>query len=372
MIYDLTGKNLGADYSRWNDVYLTLRGQYGVRSTLADGANPLSSVMHVAAPIMHQQNIIGVVTVLKPNLSFQPYLIAAEQNLIRKVWLLSAFAGMAGLLISWLLSQSVRRLAGYADAVRQGQNVPLPKVSGPEFKQLADAMVSMKEELQGKKYVENYVHTLAHQLKTPIASIKSAAELLTEDMDAVQRRRFVGNIGAETRRLQHIVNYMLSLAALENRPQLENRQIIALKPLVNEIIRSHAAVIDSKSLSIINLLTEQQQVEGEAFLLQQALTNLLSNALDFSPPHGEIEIRSESDTHSVSLLISDQGPGIPEFARERLFERFYSLPRPGHKQKSTGLGLCFVKEIARLHGGSVRLDNRLPQGTTATLRLNVN
>ncbi|MCK5479164.1 MAG: two-component system sensor histidine kinase CreC, partial [Methylococcales bacterium] len=186
VVYDSEDKHRGADFSQWNDVYKTLRGEYGARSTLSDPNNKFSSVMHVAAPIYNNGQITGVLTVKKPNLSVEPLFQAAQENLSQKGFILLVFALLAGLILSFWLSKSIRQLAHYANTVKRGENIQPPKVYGVELSQLASAMSSMKEKLEGSKYVEQYIHTLTHQLKTPIASIKGAAELLTEKMDEDQ------------------------------------------------------------------------------------------------------------------------------------------------------------------------------------------
>ncbi|MBL3064063.1 GHKL domain-containing protein, partial [Klebsiella pneumoniae] len=103
-------------------------------------------------------------------------------------------------------------------------------------------------------------------------------------------------------------------------------------------------------------------------LLAQALGNLLDNAIDFTPQGGEIALAAEKRNEEVQLSVIDNGCGIPDYALERIFERFYSLPREdGHK--SSGLGLAFVREVARLHHGDINLHNRPEGGVVATLRL---
>ena len=110
-------------------------------------------------------------------------------------------------------------------------------------------------------------------------------------------------------------------------------------------------------------------VEGERFLLQQAISNLLDNAIEFSPPGAVIEISASREQEGWSLGIRDYGPGVPEYARERLFERFYSTPRPDSGRKSTGLGLSLVREVALLHGGDIVVENHPGGGTLARLIL---
>ena len=110
-------------------------------------------------------------------------------------------------------------------------------------------------------------------------------------------------------------------------------------------------------------------VEGEAFLLRRAIGNLLANALDFSPEGGLVRVELLQRSRGVDIVVRDQGPGIPDYADARVFEKFYSLARPHSNKKSTGLGLPFVKEIAELHHGRVALRNGDGGGAVATLSL---
>jgi two-component system, OmpR family, sensor histidine kinase CreC len=93
-------------------------------------------------------------------------------------------------------------------------------------------------------------------------------------------------------------------------------------------------------------------------LLRRAVSNLLDNALDFSPEGSTVQIELTVQRRSVQIAVRDEGPGIPDYAQDKVFEKFYSLARPHSKKKSTGLGLSFVKEIASLHRGRIELDNR--------------
>ncbi len=98
-------------------------------------------------------------------------------------------------------------------------------------------------------------------------------------------------------------------------------------------------------------------VSGDRFLLGQAMQNLLDNAMDFSPEHGELWVQLEQDEHTVTWVVRDQGAGIPAYAQDRIFERFYSLPRGESDERSSGLGLCLVREVSELHGADIRIEN---------------
>ena len=188
-------------------------------------------------------------------------------------------------------------------------------------------------------------------------------------MPAADRVRFLGNIERETQRIQELVDRMMELAALESRRSLDRRAPLALQPLLDEVVASAQAAGSARGLKVTLECDGEPWVEGDAFLLRRAVSNLLDNARDFSPHGGIVAVRLDSQRRSVDITVSDQGPGVPEYAYEKVFEKFYSLARPHSNKKSTGLGLPFVKEIAELHEGRVSLRNGEGGGAVATLSL---
>ncbi|MDD2089481.1 two-component system sensor histidine kinase CreC [Pseudomonas guariconensis] len=357
VLLDSSGQDVGKDYSRWNDVYLTLRGQYGARSTRSDPADETTSVMHVAAPILDQGRIIGVVTVAKPNSSLQPYIDRAEQRLLNLGLGLIGLGLLVGAALSWWLARSLRRLTRYAQAVSEGQRAALPHYKGGELGQLATAVERMRTQLEGKAYVERYVHTLTHELKSPLAAIRGASELLQGDMPQDLRMRFASNIERESGRLQQMIERLLNLARVEQMQTLEDEQYVALAALIDELLLSHAARIERASLQVRQRVPVELRLLCDPFLMRQALANLLDNALDFSPAGAALLFELERDGERVALSVFNQGEPIPDYAIGRVSERFYSLPRPGSGRKSTGLGLNFVAEVMQLHGGALAVEN---------------
>ncbi|WXL26328.1 two-component system sensor histidine kinase CreC [Ectopseudomonas mendocina] len=357
VVLDSSGQAVGQDYSRWNDVLRTLRGQYGARSSLEDPTDPDSSVMYVAAPIKDGSQIIGVVSVSKPNRTLQPYIERSERRLTWFGGALIALGLLVGGLLSWWLSGSVRKLTRYAQQVSAGERAELPQVRGGELAQLAQALERMRTELEGKAYVERYVHTLTHELKSPLAAIRGAAELLDADMPAELRQRFVSNIDQESLRMQQLIERLLHLALVEQRQGLEELADIALRELVGSLLDAQMARMESGGIRVENSIDPVLTIRGERFLLQQALTNLLENALDFTPSGGWVRFDAQVQDKYLSLSVFNQGPAIPDYALERVSERFYSLPRPSTGRKSTGLGLNFVAEVMQLHGGQLLVRN---------------
>ncbi|WP_373990129.1 two-component system sensor histidine kinase CreC [Duganella sp. BuS-21] len=367
--FDSDGRDAGKDYSRWNDVYLTLRGKYGARSTRAHPDDEASTVMHVAAPILANGKLIGVLTVAKPNASVQAFVERSQQSILRAGVLLLVLSLLIGLGFAWWLARSLRQLMHYVSEVEAGRKAVPPSLGNNEIGTLANALHAMRTRLEGKEYAEQLMHTLAHELKSPIAAIQGSAELLSEDMPPQEFRHFLDTILSQNARQKQLIDKLLALVRVEQQQGLEAAETVTLGVLLKQVVADAAGPRDARSLSLrINVPESPVQVRGDALLLRQALGNLLDNAIGFAPVGSELLLALQVADGCAAVSLTDRGPGIPVYAQERLFERFYSLPRPGGS-KSTGLGLPFVREVAALHGGTVSVGNAEQGGCRAELRL---
>lgn len=371
VVFDSAGKDVGKDYSRWNDVYLTLRGRYGARSTASDPTDRDSTVMHVAAPIRDAGGAIaGVLTVAKPNRALEPFIARSQAVVMRWGGVLMAVSLLIGLVAAWWLSQQLGRLRRYAHAVTAGERVALPDTVG-EFGEFGQALQTMREKLEGKQYVEQFVHALTHEMKSPLAAIRGSAELLESPLPEADRIRFAASVRVQADRLAQMIDKLLALAAVEHRQRIDNPERIDMHVLAREATEQCASRLEQTGIALrIEPPAGAALVSGDAFLLRQALVNLIDNAADFSPANGEITLRIKRDDQEIRVEVADRGAGVPDYALPRVFERFYSLPRPAGGSRSSGLGLCFVAEVAALHGGAATVLNREDdQGAVALLRL---
>lgn len=368
VVADSWQQDVGKDYSQWNDVYLTLRGRYGARSTALDPNDPLSTVMHVAAPIYHEGEIIGSVTVAKANRSVQPFIDLSKRKVLFWMMLMTVLALIVGALIAWRIHSALHKLESYADKMGRGEKVTKPVFRiFYEYTTLSNALEKMRNQLDGKHYVEEYVQTLTHELKSPISAIKGASEILQMPLPEEKIQRFASNIERESERMQLLIDKLLELARLEKMPQLEQVESLSLKIMLDEIIESSTARLSKKAVSCELISDVNVTVHGERFLLQQALFNLMDNALDFVFDGGTIHWQIHQVSDKVEISIFNQGPHIPDYALIRLTERFYSLPR-GNGVKSTGLGLNFVEQVMKLHQGKLRVEN-VDEGVKVALYL---
>jgi two-component system sensor histidine kinase CreC len=372
VIFD-TGQpgNTGKDFSGWSDVFKTLDGRYGARSTRTDEADATSSVMHVGAPVRRDGKITGVLTVYKAQADVLPFVRNRRETIIWATALIGL--GILALIVAvfiWLF-RPIGLLTAYARAIARGERRSRPQVGhGREVNTLANALHDMREALEGRRYAERYIQTLTHELKSPLAAILGAAELLGEEMPRNERGRFVENIRSQTHRCQHLIHQLLELSSLEAASHLEDVRSFDLAETARDCLHELAPRAQASSATLVADLPSSLPFHGNEPLISSALKHLLQNALDFSPPGGSVTLAARQNTGEVIVTVTDEGPGIPEFAARRAFERFYSF-RPGDQIRGNGLGLAFVREVVELHHGTVTIEMRKEGGTRAAITLPV-
>jgi two-component system sensor histidine kinase CreC len=360
VLFDSRGKDEGQDFSRWNDVHLTLQGRYGARTTRSDPDDPSTSVMYVAAPVRDSGSLIGVISLGKPGRAIEPFVQRAERHLMLYGGLALFGCLLLGVLLAWWLSRRVNRLRRYAEAVANNERPAPPVFRGnDEIRDLADAVTSMRRRLEERARLEDNVSLLTHEMKSPLAAIRGAGEILHDEINDPSLTRFTDNVIHESQRLSDLLDRLLAMAKLEKLESLPARKSrVTISTLVEDWQRSRFSLLAEKHLDVS---VKDGVLQAEAETLKLALFNLLDNALRFANAETTLTVQVAGDR----LTVENIGPPIPDYALDRVTERFYSLPAPGH-DKSSGLGLAMVNEIANLHGGSLTLDNT-DNGVRATL-----
>ena len=341
----------GKDYSRWNDILRTLRGQYGARST--------QGTMYVAAPVHAADGrLLGVVSLGKPGADLAPYQQQMQDDLRQSGLLyLGATLALIALLTLWI-RRSIDRVRRYATA-----HAPIPPAPrfhlASELNRLTAAIGKMRRELEDRAYVTRYIETLTHELKSPLTAISASAELLQDDLPAADRARFAANIGQQSTRLHRLVQRLLQLSRIEKEPV--HKQPLDLAALWRKQQREQQPRLAQKNLTLRlihngNAADEATAIplRADPFWLEQALTNLLDNAIREAPDGSVITLAvSQSRSETRLALHNPTRAPLPDYALPRLFERYYTLNR----KENSGLGLTLVAQIAEQHGGTVRAEN---------------
>jgi PAS domain S-box-containing protein len=218
----------------------------------------------------------------------------------------------------------------------------------------------------------DFISSISHELRTPLTSIKAYTATILHDtnMPEQTKQRFLSIILDESDRLTSIVNQLLEISQLDNGPvkivrqpvdikDISTRAIIALKPLAQaKNIRLEAEIADTLPM-----------FSGDKDKLQSVITNLVNNAIKFTPPNGQVQLLVEPGDHELLIRVSDTGIGISSEDLPKLFGRFYRIRKAGDQTPGTGLGLAIVKEIVVMHGGRVSVETERGHGTTFTVVL---
>ena len=265
--------------------------------------------------------------------------------------------------LAYWLARSINRIRHYAEAMAANRPAPQPQFGDSYLHRLVHAIAHLRRELNHRQHIEDYILGLTHELKTPLTAQAAALELLQDGPLTPEQHQLIARIIRNTQNQQQLIAKLLELARLENSDHLATIQPISLAALCQQAIQDHQPTAQAKhlTLQLVAPAHTNPTPQGDPMLLRQAINNLLANALDFATPHSTIHITLAPN----ALHIDNQGDPIPSYALAKIPQRFYSLPR-ANGRRSSGLGLNFVSEIMRLHGGKLVLQNQT-HGVRASL-----
>jgi two-component system sensor histidine kinase CreC len=379
LVLDSRGLTLGKDMRYANEVESALSGvtdstsvvmeetagskkargaviEYFLKSRFLNASNPIYG---------NNGEIIGTLVVVAPLID-----LMGESYLLRFIFYIFVISLLFGFLGSYRISRNINRIQKYTSNLFGGEDVLMPDLNN-QFNKLARTIRDARVDVELKDDVEQYIDTLAHELRTPITGIQLTAENLLTPMSDKQRKRFVENILESNRHMDILVNRLLELSRIERREALKNVEMLNIKEAVNTVLKAPSRVktILDKDLNIDIQVSSNATLNGEKILLEQAIGNIINNALDFSPASGKITIKASQTNNAITIIVLDDGAGIPPQVINKLFTRFFSVTRPDTGARGNGLGLRFVRKIMKLHGGEVSLQNRfIQQGAEARLR----
>ncbi len=221
-----------------------------------------------------------------------------------------------------------------------------------------------------------FIQNVSHELRTPVATLKLYTHMLRKDMSLEKCEQYVAVLDAQSQRLESLIEDLLEITALDSGQSIVTWDLVEVGSLLQSVVVAHGKHAEMKNIALkVALVLENfPAVRGDTSRLYQALSEIVENAIVFTPPEGEITLRAEASEHAEQLWgvlsVHDTGPGIKLEEQDCIFERFYrgELAESGHIP-GTGLGLSIVYEIMRAHGGRVTVKSQFGLGSTFMLWL---
>lgn len=253
----------------------------------------------------------------------------------------------------------------YVVEIPGGERVPVLITSVPLLSAngVLRGAVGVIQDLRHLREVErlksDFVALVSHELRTPLAAIKGAAETLLRrgtPTDPQRWREYLELIDGQSDRLNELIDNLLSLSQVEAGALRLRRDLMALLPLVQGLLREHGERLGAARVQV-EIPGGLPLLSADPRRIEQVLLNLLENAQKFSPPGRLIRLQAERQGREVVIAVSDEGPGVPAAERERVFERFYQIARPHTRNVGgSGLGLAICKALVEAHGGRIWVD----------------
>ena len=327
-------------------------------------------IVSVAVPIQRFRAVRGALMLSTQGADIDD-MVEAERLAIVKVFLVAAAVmTVLSMLLAGTIAGPVRRLADGAERVRRRirARVEIPDFTRrrDEIGHLSGALRDMTSALYTRiEAIESFAADVAHELRNPLTSLRSAVETLPLAKTEESRKRLLEVIEHDVKRLDRLISDISDASRLDAELQRQEASPVDLTQLLDALVKAANEVRGEKvkvTLALEGGKPDDFKVPGHDSRLGQVVSNLIDNARSFSPPGGKVRVTCRKLKDEVEIDVDDDGPGIPPDALEKIFERFYTdRPDQGFGQNS-GLGLSISKQIIEAHGGTIWAENRIAPG----------
>ncbi|HEY1432165.1 MAG TPA: stimulus-sensing domain-containing protein [Stellaceae bacterium] len=360
------------------EVLRALRGETG--SAIRSDPQTGGLVFSVAIPIQRYKQVLGAVMLSTGSAEIEEELRTVRLELLRIFGVALLVTVLLSFYLAGTIARPIRRLAAAAERARgRRARVEIPDFTGrgDEIGDLSGSLREMTDALwQRMSAIESFAADVAHEIKNPLSSLRSAVETAVRIEDPANQRRLMAIILNDVQRLDRLITDISDASRLDaelGRLELEPVDIAAM---LGALVDVHEATRSDGSPRLVLAIAKSDRqliVSGIETRLSQVFRNVIGNAVSFSPPLGEIRLTARHDGRGVLVTVEDQGPGIPEEKLTAIFDRFYT-ERPLGEQFGThsGLGLSISKQIVEAHRGIIWAENRKgASGATIGARFSV-
>jgi two-component system sensor histidine kinase ChvG len=364
----------GDDGRVYKEVNSALSGDVATAERV-DEQNKL--VLSVAVPIQRFKAIYGVLFVSTESGDIDAILREERATLLEVFLVAVGVMLITSLYLSGAIAEPVRRLAAAADRVRSGrtgrESIPNMEERDDEIGELSVSLSAMTGALYDRiDAIESFAADVAHELKNPLTSLKSAVDMLTRAETPEARERLMGVVRNDVKRIDRLITDISDASRLDAELSREHAEPVDLAHLLETVVEVYRFTEISRGVTIAleNSLPPRATVIARDERLGQVLRNLIDNAVSFSPAGGTVLISARAEANIAILYIEDDGPGIPPENLETIFNRFYT-ERPAEHGfgKNSGLGLSIVRQIVTGLGGRVFAENRAKGGARFVVEL---
>jgi two-component system sensor histidine kinase ChvG len=374
--YEEKSPEHAADY---DEVMKSLDGNVADEVRVIPGQGEL--MLSVAVPVRRYKRVLGAVLLSVGSAELQRKVDQVRLDILRLMLIGFGVSVISSVYLAQTIAWPVQRLAQAAYAIRHGagRKVEIPDFSRrrDEIGELSRALTAMTQALwQRMDAIERFAADVAHEIKNPLSSLRSAVETAAKVHDPERQQRLMGIIIDDVQRLDRLITDISDASRLDAEMSRLEREPVAIAAILSALVEVQAATREGEGPRIeVTILPpgDPLLVQGKEGRLVQVFQNRLQNALSFSPPQGRIILLGRRTAERVIVDIADQGPGIPEGKLAAIFERFYSERPAGEKFGThSGLGLAISRQIVEAHGGSIRAENlRAPEGTVEGARFTI-
>ena len=351
-----------------NDYEEVRRALFGQEMGIVRDDTSGDIVLSVAVPVQRYKQVVGALMLSTDGSEIEAGLRAVRVGVLQVFAVALAVTIALSLYLAGTIGRPLRRLAGAAERVRRGhgREVEIPDFSGrgDEIGELSRDLREMTGALWARMdAIEHFAADVAHEIKNPLTSLRSAVETVARVTDPSQQRRLMAIILEDVQRLDRLISDISSASRLDAELSRASLVPVDLERLLTAVADIECANSDPEVPRLILDLPPHVDltVSGVEGRLVQVLRNVIANAVSFSPPRGCIVCRARRDANGIWLTIDDEGPGIPDASLEAIFDRFYSDRPDGSGEKfgtHSGLGLSISRQIIDASGGRIWAENR--------------
>ncbi len=365
---------VGARAGDFEETAAALRGDVGEALRMTpDG----QLVLSVGVPVQRYKRVLGALQLTASGRAIEENVRALRFDILKLFLAALGVTVLVSVYLAGTIARPIRRLALAAERVRRGHGIGagrrragesgqpvIPDLSrrGDEIGELSAALNEMTQALwQRLDAIERFAADVAHEIKNPLTSLKSAVETAARVKDVEQQRRLMAIIVDDVGRLDRLIGDISGASRLDAELSREETEPVDIARLLRALIDVHNATggPDAPRLVLVIEGRASLVVPGLEDRLGQVFRNLITNALSFSPPGGAIRLIAARRGDQVEVAVEDEGPGIPEDKLEAIFDRFYSERPKGEKFGThSGLGLSISRQIVNAHNGRIWAENR--------------